>query len=107
MSDNVAAGESVSKWVPTTDLMMLRRMGKLQEELGELTAVAARVVIQGIDEIDPSSGKVNRLRLEEESADVLAQIDETIERLNLDRTFIEGRRARKRAAMKAWEAMFA
>jgi hypothetical protein len=50
----------LSKWVPTTDPMTLRRMGKLTEELGELQSVAARVVIQGIDETDPSSGKVNR-----------------------------------------------
>lgn len=33
---------ALKKWTPTTDLMMLRRMGKLGEELGELQAVAAR-----------------------------------------------------------------
>lgn len=37
-------GAPVSKWIPTTDLMMLRRMGKLTEELGELQAVAARCI---------------------------------------------------------------
>lgn len=32
---------AMSRWTPTTDLMMLRRRGKLQEELGELGSVLA------------------------------------------------------------------
>lgn len=96
-----------SKWVPTTDLMMLRRMGKLAEELGELGAVAARCIIQGIDEDDPASGKMNRLRLTEEIADVYAQLDVTVEALDLARNFIADRRERKTGYMREWEAMFA
>jgi len=64
----------ISPWTPTTDLKTLRRMGKLGEEAAELLAVSNRVIIQGIDEVDPSSGKVNRERLLEELADVQAQI---------------------------------
>ena len=96
-----------AKWVPTTNLMMLRRMGKLQEELHELGEVAARCIIQGIDEIDPGTGKVNRDRLELESADVYAQLDETIYRLALNVDAIEARRADKRSKMRAWEDRFA
>jgi hypothetical protein len=96
----------VSKWIPTTDLLILRRMGKLIEELSELSAVASRCVIQGIDETDPSSGIVNRLRLESEIADVYAQLDETVARLNLDVNFISARTRFKRTAMEHWEAFF-
>jgi coenzyme F420-reducing hydrogenase beta subunit len=96
----------MSKWVPTTNLMMLRRMGKLQEEMHELGEVAARCIIQGIDEIDPGSGKVNRERLWREVADVYAQLDETVARLGLSVADIETRRAEKRGYMQEWEAMF-
>lgn len=95
---------SVQHWVPTTDLVILRRMGKLQEELGELGVAAARIVIQGLDGIDPDSGKGNLQRLEEEIADVLAQCNVTIDRLRLDRDGITARAARKSILMAQWEA---
>jgi NTP pyrophosphatase (non-canonical NTP hydrolase) len=95
-----------SKWVPTTNLAMLRRMGKLGEELGELQAVAARCIIQGIDEIDPASGKTNRQRLTEELADVQAQIGCTVLALRLDQEAMAQRTARKVGYMREWEAMF-
>ncbi len=97
---------ALNKWTPTTDLMTLRRMGKLGEELGELQAVAARVIIQGIEEIDPSSGELNRLRLENEIADVLAQCGVSIRALHLDYHRILERQAGKEAQMAEWEAMF-
>lgn len=95
-----------SKWVPTTDLLILRRMGKLMEELGELSSVAARCIIQGIDEIDPASQDSNRIRLEQEIADVYAQLDETVTLLALDWRYIRDRRLGKRERMAEWEAMF-
>jgi hypothetical protein len=85
---------------------MLRRMGKLGEELGELQAVAARCIIQGIDEVDPASGKTNRQRLTEEIADVYAQLDCTRDALQLDNVQIGVRRQRKIGYMREWEAMF-
>ena len=97
---------AVSKWVPTTDLMMLRRMGKMVEELGELGSVAARCIIQGIDEIDPGTGEENRERLRNEIADVYAQLDETVARLGFDMNTVNARRWRKRLMMQEWEAMF-
>jgi len=96
----------MSKWIPTTDLMLLRRMGKLMEETSELGAVASRCIIQGIDEIDPGTGEVNRERLWKEIADVYAQLDETVARLSLNEADIEARRAMKRGYMQEWEAMF-
>lgn len=97
---------ALSKWIPTTDLMMLRRMGKLSEELGELQAVAARCVIQGIDEVDPGSGKANRLRLEQEIADVIAQCEVTMKALGLNESAINMRVYQKAQQMAEWEAMF-
>lgn len=97
---------NVSKWVPTTNLLLLRRMGKLGEELSECGAVAARVIIQGLDETDPGSGKTNRQRLQEELADVRAQIDCTVQALALDQNAMAQRTARKIGDMSEWEALF-
>lgn len=97
---------NLTKWTPTTDLMMLRRMGKLQEELAELASVAARCIIQGIDEVDPGSGKVNRQRLIDELADVQAQISCTVQALDLDRNYMARRTAEKTRQMLVWESMF-
>lgn len=97
---------NVSKWTLTTDPVTVRRMGKTGEECAELLAVTTRIAIQGIDEIDPSSGKTNRQRLTEEVGDVYAQLDATVESLGLDRQFIEERRARKLGYMHEWEALY-
>jgi NTP pyrophosphatase (non-canonical NTP hydrolase) len=97
---------TVSKWVPTQDLMTLRRLGKTGEELGELVAVVNRCVIQGIDEVDPGTGKTNRLRLEEDIADVSAQLMCTVQAFDLDGLAINARMLRKIGYMNEWEAMF-
>jgi NTP pyrophosphatase (non-canonical NTP hydrolase) len=97
---------AMSKGVPTTDLLMLRRMGKFLEELGELQAVAARVIIQGIDEVDPGSGVVNRERLEKEIADVMAQCLTTIDTLSLDEDAIHVRVNEKMRQKAEWESLF-
>lgn len=104
---DLAAGRSLSKWTPTTDPLTLRRMGKLSEELGELQAVVARVVIQGIDETDPGTGKVNRQRLIDELADVQAQIGCTVLAFDLNQGYLQRRVADKMRQMQEWEAMFA
>jgi NTP pyrophosphatase (non-canonical NTP hydrolase) len=63
-----------SPWNPMTDPTDLKVMGKLLEELGELTSAVSRCVIQGIDEVEPETLKPNRRWLEDEIADVLATI---------------------------------
>jgi NTP pyrophosphatase (non-canonical NTP hydrolase) len=97
-----------SPWVPTTNRMLLRRMGKTGEELGELMSVVCRIVIQGetLEEIDPGSGKTNRQRLIEETADVMAQLEANIERLDLPMVEIAARRHRKKSYMDEWEKQF-
>lgn len=101
-----APAPKMNKWTPTTDLTILRRMGKTGEEAAELLAVTSRIIIQGIDEIDPSSGKTNRQRLEEEIADVYAQLDCTIDALYLDISAIARRRGVKVEQMLEWEDLF-
>lgn len=97
---------TMKRWVPTTNLLHLRRLGKLLEELGELTEVAARCVIQGIDEVDPKTGVVNRLRLQNEIADVAAQLACSIETFGLSFADINERVQHKTALMGEWEALF-
>ncbi|MDP4074238.1 hypothetical protein [Acidovorax sp. A1169] len=173
---------TMNPWTPTTDPRTLRRLGKLQEELGELTtavaasienpyshrkaftdetadvlaqvelavaqfdlprdvmamrmseslhmslnpvgrgttpshhtsllrilgvlqAVVARCVIQGIEEIDPSSGKTNRVRFIEAVADTLTQVNKSIGHFSLDYNAIRLRVTEKKRQMAEWEAL--
>lgn len=96
----------MEKWTPTTDLLILRRMGKLLEELNELGVEASRCIIQGIDKINPSNCRPNRINLEDEIADVYAQLDETVLALELNDHTIQNRRANKRLKMRDWETIF-
>jgi NTP pyrophosphatase (non-canonical NTP hydrolase) len=98
--------KELQKWIPTTNGIILRRMGKLGEELAELSNVTNRVIIQGLYQVDPSSQKVNKLRLEDEIADVLAQIKVTTEALALDKKRIDARVLDKEEQMKTWEQKF-
>lgn len=98
----------MNPWKPDHNPQQARRIGKTAEEVNELGAVLARISIQGIDEIDPSSGKTNRQRLIEETADVMAQCY-----CNMAAIFtgeevkqIWNRRARKIEQMEEWEAHF-
>lgn len=93
----------MSPWRVTTDPMILRRVGKTGEEANELGAVACRIVIQGIDEVDPSSGKTNRQRFFEELADVQAQINCSRRAFLIDADAFEDRVARKESDMADWE----
>lgn len=63
---------TISLWMPETDTLTLAIVGKLGEEAAELAARCARTIIQGIDAIDPASGRPNREELFREVADVRA-----------------------------------
>lgn len=96
---------NLQPWYVEVDAARLRRFGKTLEELGELQAVVARCIIQGIDEVDPSSGKLNHDRLEEEIADVYAQTTLMIKEFGLDARFIETRALDKMDQMHTWERL--
>lgn len=91
-----------SPWHPETDLQRLKVLGKLLEELGEGVSAAARCIIQGIDEVEPVTLKPNRLWIEDEMADILANVEKTISHFRLDRRRINHRRARKLGYISRW-----
>lgn len=93
-------------WAPTITPHQTRRVGKTIEELGELVAVLARIQIQDIDGIDPGSGKTNRQRFMEETADVIAQLKINIDSFAMDRNAIAAREYQKTGMMAEWESHF-
>lgn len=95
-----------TKWIPTTNLLELRRLGKTCEELGELVAVLGRTICQGVDGIDPATGETNIERMTKESADVIAQIGCNVEAFRLNNEQIMSRVERKKELMDEWEEMF-
>lgn len=84
-----------SPWTPESDPMRLKVLGKAAEEVNELGSALARCIIQGIDQQEPVTKKLNSVWLEDEIADVEAQIALLKERFQLDRTRIAKRRDRK------------
>ena len=95
----------VSAWHVETDAYRIRRLGKSLEELGELVSVLARCIIQGVDEVDPSSGEVNQLRMQKESSDVVAQLSLLVQAFNLDTQAIDNRIEDKIDSMQKWEQL--
>lgn len=96
----------MNKWEPDADPHQARRIGKTLEELGELSAVLARISIQGLDAIDPASGLTNRERMFKETADVIAQLKCNTETFGMDLAALEERVNTKIAFMAQWEAHF-
>jgi len=91
-----------SDWQPITNKHVLAILGKLGEETNELGTAVCRCIIQGLDEREPTTGKVNREWLADEIADVLALTTITIERLGLNIDDIISRRQRKIAYKEPW-----
>lgn len=90
----------VNPWHPMSNARDVKHLGKLGEELNECGAAVMRCLIQGIEEPHPVTGKVNREWLEDEIADVEANIALVKCRFNLD-----GRRITQRAEDKAAQLM--
>jgi hypothetical protein len=99
MTDNPYRDEP---WHPITDPVQLKYLGKLGEEVCEGGSAIFRCIIQGIDESEPTTGKVNREWLEDEIADILAGIHLLREHFNLDTTHIEERKERKIKLLREW-----
>jgi NTP pyrophosphatase (non-canonical NTP hydrolase) len=83
----------------------VKHLGKLAEECGELTAAISRCLIQGIDECEPVTGKPNRQWLQDEIADVLANIDLVSRHFDLDKAAIRARVAKKTEHLQQWHTM--
>lgn len=94
---------TISPWMPEQDQIKLAVLGKLIEECNELAGRAARCIIQGIDELDPASGRTNSVELSREMSDVIACI-ETVE--SILKVRVETRRvADKYDGFRRWHGM--
>lgn len=97
----------MNPWRPMRDPLDLKHLGKLGEELNEAGAAVARCIIQGIDEAEPVTGKVNREWLEDEIADVMANIRLVANHFGLDKGRMLARSERKEEQLGEWHAMAA
>lgn len=95
----------ITAWHVETDKFRIRRLGKALEELGELASVLARCIIQGVDEVDPSSGEVNRMRMQKEGADVYTQLAHLVDAFDLDQSDMLTRIRYKTDSMATWERL--
>lgn len=104
MSD-IPSNDTVSPWQPMTDAIDIKHIGKLLEELGECVSASARCLIQGIDETEPTTGKANRQWLENEIADVYANLGLVTARFHLTLVKIQERRDIKVRKLRQWHAI--
>lgn len=96
----------MTRWYLEEDPVIRRRVGKTGEECSELLKVCCRITLQGINGINPSSGKSNREELLEEMADVSVQINHTMKALDVtyDESNSWSNRTRlKDSQMDEWE----
>lgn len=105
MVDNADHMRAANPWQPMTRPIDLKHLGKLAEELNEAGAAVSRCIIQGIDEVEPVTGKVNRRWLEDEIADVYANLKLVIDHFDLNTAHIRTRQARKQEHLKSWHSM--
>jgi len=94
-----------SPWLPMAEPIDLMVAGKLCEELAECGSAVARCIIQGIDECEPSTGKPNRDWVEDEIADVMANVALFIERFGLSSHKIDARIAFKTEYLRKWHSL--
>lgn len=92
-------------WTPLINPVDLKTLGKLGEEANELGGITCRIVIQGMDEFNEKEQQSNRLCLEDEIADVEANIELVKRRFNLDRKRIGKRAAAKIPKLLEWHSM--
>lgn len=102
METNEILTKPPSNWQPIIDRYTLAILGKLSEEVSELGAATSRCIIQGIDESEPNTGKINRIWLEQEIADVMVMTTIAITRLDLDNNEILKRFERKISYLESW-----
>lgn len=97
--------EDASPWNPIKKPIDLKHLGKFIEELSKCASAAARCIIQGIDEVEPSTLKPNRQWLMEEVADVLANAVLVVEHFSLDQATMDARIDKKLKHLRSWHAM--
>lgn len=100
-----AQNPKMNPWVPMKNPLDLKHLGKLAEELNECAAAVSRCIIQGIMEKEPVTQKLNKEWLEDEIADVYANIWVVSDHFKLDMGRIFERQQRKITNLQIWHAM--
>jgi hypothetical protein len=96
----------ITAWIPESDPFIRITVGKLAEECNELAKVCARIEIQGINGIDPDTGRTNLEELWREVADVMAATDVADMVIPIPATVdVRDRRERKRNGFLRWHGM--
>lgn len=95
----------LSPWMPITEPLDLKHLGKLAEELGEATAATARCIIQGVYADHPVTGEPNRQWLENELADVQACIMLVVNAFGLNSARMTVRMAEKIEHLRGWHRL--
>lgn len=93
-------------WMPITDVRTLRILGKAAEEAAELCKALNRAIIQGLDGIDPHTGKSNITAILEEVVDTQVTVDRVTDMLELTDEQLDwmvGRWERKTKNLKEWQ----
>lgn len=104
METNEIVGDVITEWVPEGSPLVLGMVGKLGEEASELSGICCRIVCQGLEGVQPKTGKTNRRALTDEIGDVEALCWQLKERLldSQERADIRTRVALKRSYGKPW-----
>lgn len=102
---HAATSWSTDPWVPMTRPIDLKHVGKLIEELGEAQSALARCMIQGIESTEPVTKKINREWLEEELADVMANVELVVVHFKLDVNRMFERTQLKIERLRGWHSM--
>ena len=92
-------------WVPMDNPKDIKVIGKALEERGEAITALARSLIQGIEGTEPSSGRPNRVWLNQELADESATGRIVIQHFKLDEEAIVDRAQTKYDFLMKWLGM--
>lgn len=103
--DDPRTSWALNPWRPMSVPIDLKHLGKLGEELGEAVSAVNRCIIQGIDECEPITKKPNKEWLEDELADVRANIELVVAHFGLDEARMAVRVARKKEHLRGWHSM--
>lgn len=91
-----------SLWQPVTSPRTIALIGKYFEEKNEHGSALARILIQGADEREPVTKKLNKQWLTEEIADKLTTLLIIAEHFELDVNVIDRRIATKKQFLEEW-----
>lgn len=85
-----------------TDPLDIAIIGKFAEELGECSAIVARCMIAGMEEINPANGLTNIECLKREMADVIAGLAIVGAHFKIKEPELTQRAERKVAFLNRW-----